>query len=88
MSGGFQPNSYNDRQMFDDRQLIDDRKMIDDRQAIDPGFSIVSTDTFDSTSCDSAIGISPMIPRHKYETIGSGSGKGETPKTQSLSQTE
>ena len=34
-----------------------------------PGFSILSSDTFDTTSCDSAIGISPTFPKHEYESI-------------------
>jgi len=39
-----------------------------DRQ-LSPGFSIVSTDAFDSESLDSAIGISPTVRRHHYEPL-------------------
>jgi hypothetical protein len=43
-----------------------------DRQ-LSPGFSIVSTDAFDSESLDSAIGISPTVRRHHYEPLNKGS---------------
>ena len=36
---------------------------------LDPGFVIVSTDAMDTTSCDSAIDVSPTFRKHEYESI-------------------